>query len=225
MNKTTRSKAGIFFVTLTLGGMRWRWGWRGVTTKSSSSAGQHSRGTLQRHFQYFSYDNRAYPERRHILGPFYSQVNNSSVIAGAIQGTGTSLNGNFSSTNALDFNVEARRIDPATVSTSYVAKQSIDGTITYPTLNHAVTFTSTYDATYDSAPNLAVIAGTYSGTAAVLWQAPNPRPSRSLPSERLPGPARAAADLQAQRLFGQPVIFMTYQLHSMGARARMVRVL
>ena len=98
----------------------------------------------------------------------YSVANNSAVIAGAVQGTGTSLNGNFTSSNAKDFNVEGQRIDDATVSASYVAKQSLNGLVTYPATSLNVTFVSTYSAAYDQAPSLVTIAGTYTGTAAVV---------------------------------------------------------
>lgn len=98
----------------------------------------------------------------------YSAPNNSAVIAGAVQGTGTSLNGSFSSSDGKDFNLEGQGINDATVSASYIAKQSLNGSVTYPTLNQSVTFTSTYSAEYDKVPSLSTIAGTYTGTVAVV---------------------------------------------------------
>ena len=98
----------------------------------------------------------------------YSAPNNSTVIAGAVQGTGTSLNGSFSSSDGKDFNLEGLGINNATVSSSYVTKQSFNGVVTYSGLNQAITFTSTYNMAYDQIPNLSTIAGTYTGSAAVL---------------------------------------------------------
>jgi hypothetical protein len=98
----------------------------------------------------------------------YSAPNNGALIAGAYQGTGTSLNGSFSSSDAKDFNLEAQSIDDATVSASYAAKQSFNGAVTYPGLNPSVTFTSTYSPAYDQIPSLSTIAGTYTGTIAVI---------------------------------------------------------
>jgi hypothetical protein len=97
----------------------------------------------------------------------YSLVGNSSVIAGAAQGNGTSNNGTFSSSNGIDFNLEGFGINPFTLSSSYTAKSTLSGTITYPS-STAYTFKATYDTDYDFMPSLATIAGTYVGTAATL---------------------------------------------------------
>ena len=98
----------------------------------------------------------------------YSSANNSATIAGVIEGTGTSLNGSFSSSDARDFNLEGLGVNTATVSATYNAKQTLNGSVTYPSLNQSSTFTSTYNTAYDQAPSLATIAGTYSGSAAVI---------------------------------------------------------
>lgn len=98
----------------------------------------------------------------------YSAANNSNTIAGGVQGSSTSNNGNFTSTNAKDFNLEGLGILNATISGSYFAKQSLNGLINYPTLAQNVTFTSTYNASYDATASLANLAGTYTGTGAVV---------------------------------------------------------
>jgi hypothetical protein len=98
----------------------------------------------------------------------YSAPNNSSVIAGAVQGTGTSANGSFSSSDGRDFNLEGQGINSTTVSASYVAKQSLNGSIAYPSLNQTVTLSSAYNAAYDQSPSLSVISGIYTGSAAVV---------------------------------------------------------
>jgi hypothetical protein len=95
----------------------------------------------------------------------YSVPNNPAVIAGAIQGTGTSSNGSFTSTNAKDINLEGAGIINGSVSASYVQRQSLNGSITY-TSSPSNTFTSTYSADYELTPTLTALAGTYTGTAA-----------------------------------------------------------
>jgi len=97
----------------------------------------------------------------------YSLVGNSSVIGGAAQGNGTSNNGTFTSNNGIDFNLEGFGINAFTLSSSYTAKSTLSGTITYPS-STAYTFKATYDTDYDLMPSLATIAGTYAGTAATL---------------------------------------------------------
>ena len=95
----------------------------------------------------------------------YSATNNPAIIAGAVQGTGSPSNGSFSSTNAKDINLEGLGLLSTTLAASYTPKQSLSGTVTYPSLGQTVTFSGTYDPRYDVAPSLAIIAGNYSGQA------------------------------------------------------------
>jgi hypothetical protein len=95
----------------------------------------------------------------------YTVVNNPTLVAGVIQGSGTSSNGSFTSSNAVDISIESRRVVPGAVSASYVQKQSFNGTISYPSLNGTSAFTSIYSADYEIAPSLSTIAGTYNGTS------------------------------------------------------------
>ncbi len=95
----------------------------------------------------------------------YSSVGNPAVIAGVVQGNGTSNNGSFSSSNARDFNLEGLGVLNATVSASYNAKQLLNGTVSY-TSGGPTTFTSTFDAAYDTAPSIAALAGTFAGQVA-----------------------------------------------------------
>lgn len=92
----------------------------------------------------------------------YTAVDNSEVIAGAIQGNGSSSNGTFSSSNGKDFNLEGLGINDFTLTGDYAAKSSLSGALTYSS-GGSMTFDSSYDTDYDSTPNLATIAGTYSG--------------------------------------------------------------
>lgn len=97
----------------------------------------------------------------------YSAPNNNSVIAGAVQGTGTSAGGSFSSSDGRDFNLEGQGINSTTVSASYFAKQSLNGSISYPALNQIVTFSSAYNAAYDQTPSLSAVSGNFTGNASV----------------------------------------------------------
>lgn len=95
----------------------------------------------------------------------YTGVGNPDVIGGVIQGTGVSSSGSFSSTDARDFNLEGLGVLAATISASYNARQTLNGTVTYAN-GDAVTFTSTFDADYDTTPSLAALAGTFTGQVA-----------------------------------------------------------
>jgi hypothetical protein len=95
---------------------------------------------------------------------FYSVPVNPNVIAGVVQGNGTSNNGSFTSANARDFNLEGLGVLSATIAASYIVRQSLNGSITYPGPSVA-TFTSIFDPAYDTTPSLASLAGTYTGQA------------------------------------------------------------
>jgi hypothetical protein len=98
----------------------------------------------------------------------YSVPHVSALMAGFVQGTATSLNGSFSSSDAIDFNVAGQGINSATVSATYAVKQSFNGSVTYPSLSQTSTFTSSYTADYDQVPSRSAISGTYTGIASVL---------------------------------------------------------
>lgn len=95
----------------------------------------------------------------------YSPVGSPTGIAGVTQGTGTSSAGAFSSSNGKDFNLEGLGVNSATVSASYITKQSFNGTVSY-TGGGTTTFTSTYNADYETVPSLSALAGTFTGTVA-----------------------------------------------------------
>lgn len=98
----------------------------------------------------------------------YSQINNSSVIAGAVEGTSVSQTGIFNSSDARDFNLEGQGINDATVSASYISRQYLNGTVSYQGSNQSIVFTTQYSVDYETVPSLTTIAGSYSGTGAVL---------------------------------------------------------
>jgi hypothetical protein len=93
----------------------------------------------------------------------YSAAGNNAVLAGAVQGTGISSAGQFTSSNGLNFSFEGDGILGFTMSGTYTANAQLGGTLTYSSGTN--TFTSTYDTDYDLVPSLATIAGNYSGQA------------------------------------------------------------
>ena len=95
----------------------------------------------------------------------YSVQGNASIIAGVIQGNGTATGGSFSSSNGRDFNLEGLGVLAATVSASYNARQTLNGSVSY-SVGAPTTFTSTFNTNYDVTPTLAAVAGTYSGQVA-----------------------------------------------------------
>lgn len=96
---------------------------------------------------------------------FYTARGNPTVLAGLVQGTGTSHSGSFGSSNTRDFNLEGGGIRAAMMSGTYVQKNSFNGTIAYFD-GDTGSFTSTYDAGYEIAPNMNLVAGNYSGLRA-----------------------------------------------------------
>jgi hypothetical protein len=97
----------------------------------------------------------------------YSIAHASSLIAGVVEGSGSSLGGSFSSSDGIDFNLEGKGINSTTLSAGYMAKQSFNGSVSYPTLNQTFTFTSSYNADYEQTPSVSAVAGTYVGIASV----------------------------------------------------------
>ena len=91
---------------------------------------------------------------------FYTARGNPLILAGLIQGTGTSHSGSFGSSNTRDFNLEGAGVRSATINGSYVPNKSFLGTIAYFN-GDTESFTSTYDGDSKSAPNLTLVAGTY----------------------------------------------------------------
>lgn len=92
---------------------------------------------------------------------FYSVVANPNQIAGVIQGTGTSNNGSFTSSNTKDFGIGVA-VRNATISADYAARQFLNGTIPYSGAG-TTTFTSSYNPAYDTTPTVASLAGVYNG--------------------------------------------------------------
>lgn len=93
---------------------------------------------------------------------FYTARDHPNILAGLVQGTGTSHSGSFGSSNTRDFNLEGAGIRAATMSGSYVPNKNFHATIAYVNGDRE-SFRSTSDADAESAPNLTLVTGTYSG--------------------------------------------------------------
>jgi hypothetical protein len=96
----------------------------------------------------------------------YTRAGSSTLIAGAEQGHYSASNGNFTTSDLKDFNLEGRGISNGSANGTYVAKNRIAGTVTFP--SSTVTFSATYDTAYDAPPNQGAVAGTFTGVAAVV---------------------------------------------------------
>jgi hypothetical protein len=94
---------------------------------------------------------------------FYSVPLNPHQIAGVIQGTATSNNGSFTSSNTKDFGIGVA-VQDATISADYASRQFLNGSVLYSGAG-TVTFTSSYNTAYDTAPTVASLAGVYTGQA------------------------------------------------------------
>lgn len=93
---------------------------------------------------------------------FYTTRNHPNILAGLVQGTGTSHSGSFGSSNTRDFNLEGAGIRAATISGTYVPNKNFQGTIAYAT-GDTERFTSTSDANAATVSSLSQVAGTYTG--------------------------------------------------------------
>lgn len=94
----------------------------------------------------------------------YSAAGNPALMAGTLQGNGSTSNGTFASLDGLDFSNELEEKFAVTVTGPYVMQQDLSGTVTYPG-GGQLTFNSTFDSEYNVAPVIDNVAGTYPGTA------------------------------------------------------------
>lgn len=99
----------------------------------------------------------------------YSKQNDSSVIGGVIQGSSSSRDGSFTSSDGRDFNFEGLGINNMSISGTYAARQSIAGDINYGR-GQPTSFTATYDARYTQPASLANVAGSYTGQSATAGE-------------------------------------------------------
>ncbi len=98
-------------------------------------------------------------------GEYWVMYYANGVLYGVVQGTGTSSNGNFTSTNGLDFSLGGT-VTPVAVSGSYRERASLQGVVTPQAGGSPVTFTAAYDAAYEIPATLAAVAGVWRGRLA-----------------------------------------------------------
>lgn len=101
----------------------------------------------------------------------YSGVGKPAAIAGFVQGTGIVSDGNFTSADGLDFNLESVPAPAATAAAveGGVAQRFRFGGTIRPGTAAAVTFQATPHASSGTAPTLAALAGAYPGEATFLY--------------------------------------------------------
>jgi hypothetical protein len=105
-------------------------------------------------------------------GSYFIVYSNAAVpqnFLGAVTGSGNLANGSFSSANGVDASLVGtgtQAVNPATLSASYMQKQSFNGTISYTASNQTKSFTSAYNSSYETLPSLSSLAGVYSGSIA-----------------------------------------------------------
>jgi hypothetical protein len=92
----------------------------------------------------------------------YSAVGEPLVVAGAFHGNSSTQQGILTSSNGRDFNLDGNSQLDATVAANVVLRESLRGTLTYSNGGRS-TFTTTFYPGYDEVPDLAKVAGTYTG--------------------------------------------------------------
>jgi hypothetical protein len=98
-------------------------------------------------------------------GEYWVMYYANGVLYGVVQGSGTSNNGNFTSTNGLDFYLGGT-VTPVAVSGSYRERASLQGVVTPQAGGAPVTFTAAYEAAYETPATLAAVAGVWRGRLA-----------------------------------------------------------
>jgi hypothetical protein len=86
----------------------------------------------------------------------------NGLLYGVVQGNSTSNNGNFVSTNGLDYSLTGG-VAPVAVAASYRAKISLQGTVTPQAGGSPLTFTSTYEPAYETPANGSLVQGVWRG--------------------------------------------------------------
>ena len=94
-------------------------------------------------------------------GRFYGMLGtNAGGLTNVYIGTGAVTATSFNSTTASDFPLLGGAFKSATLTSTGVPKASLTGT-----LSGGITFSSSYDPSFEAAPSLATVAGTYRGDA------------------------------------------------------------
>lgn len=93
---------------------------------------------------------------------------NPALMVGTLQGNVSTQNGTFASSDGRDFSNEFQDIFAVTVTAPYVMQKTLGGTLDYSG-TAPLPFTSTYDPEYEVPPDIANVAGTYSGSVFGLF--------------------------------------------------------
>jgi hypothetical protein len=101
-------------------------------------------------------------------GTYYGIYLTNNSGTGFLQGTGSTKDGKFTSTNGLDFESDDDEPFAFKLSTTVTPKSGISGSIEYTSLQETGTLELTYDASYEAAVPLASLAGTYIGNFTTL---------------------------------------------------------
>jgi hypothetical protein len=95
----------------------------------------------------------------------YSAVGDASTVGGVVQGTAAISGDSFTSSDALDFNVEGAGAKPGAVAASLHPWDKFEGAFT-PTSGNALSFQTRFDVVKTAGgPTLAQLAGAYTGNA------------------------------------------------------------
>ncbi|MEK7760690.1 MAG: hypothetical protein AAB433_03815 [Nitrospirota bacterium] len=104
---------------------------------------------------------------------WYHEAVNPLNAAGALQGQwdSSTQNGTFASLNGKAFRNDTGDIDLVPVTGLYVMQQKLDGEVTFnPNPTGTSTFTSAFDSEYNEPPDIASVAGTYTGSVSASSQ-------------------------------------------------------
>jgi hypothetical protein len=96
---------------------------------------------------------------------YWFMYHSQGVIYGFLQGTATASNGNFSSTDGLEFDFVNGRLTAFGMSGSYRERVSLQGTATPAAGGSPSIFALTYDASYDTPATAAAVSGRWRGWA------------------------------------------------------------
>ncbi|MDP9109313.1 MAG: hypothetical protein M3N23_09630 [Pseudomonadota bacterium] len=114
-------------------------------------------------------------------GSFFYGASLNNKITVMANGNATGGNGSLAATNTVNYDSVGHKVSQVPVlSASYVAKKSLNGLVSDSAGNNG-SFTTTYNAAYDSAATVGALTGAYHGTAATV-------------SGYLPGTLTIAAD-------------------------------
>lgn len=97
----------------------------------------------------------------------FSGTGGTPALQTAVLGSGQLTNGSFTSDNGAELKMGgtgAQTPVASTLSVSYAEKKSFNGNLTYTQSNQGKRFASTYNSSFETLPDLAALAGDYTGS-------------------------------------------------------------